>query len=115
MGNQPSNNKINDTSNSFGDIIDYIASNYIITMNFKNLQKMYNKDYCNKLIILTKDILKNNFNEIQISNINNRINKSGSAAARNGPYRHRAPPPPSQPARPSRAPETQKADQAGRS
>ena len=81
MGNQPSNNKINDTSNSFGDIIDYIASNYIITMNFKNLQKMYNKDYCNKLIILTKDILKNNFNEIQIYNINNRINKSGSVAA----------------------------------
>ena len=76
MGNQPSNNKNNDTSNSFGDIIDYIASNYIITMDFKNLQQMYSKDYCNKLIILTKDILKNNFNEIEISNINYRIHKS---------------------------------------
>lgn len=82
MGNQPSYNKINDTSNSFGDIIDYIASNYIITMNFKNLQKMYDKDYCNKLIILTKDIIKNNFNELEISNINKRINKSASAAAK---------------------------------
>lgn len=80
MGNQPSNNKNNDTSNSFGDIIDYIASNFIITMNFKNLQKLYDKDYCNKLIILTKDIIQNNFNEIEISNINKRINTTGSSA-----------------------------------
>ena len=79
MGNQPSINKNNDTSNSFGDIIDYIASNYIITMNFKNLQQLYNKDYCNKLIILTKDIIKNNFNEIEISNINNRIHNTKTA------------------------------------
>lgn len=78
MGNQPSNNTINDTSNSFGDILDYIASNYIITMNFKNLQQMYNTDYCNNLIILTKDIIKNNFNELEISNINKRINKSAA-------------------------------------
>jgi hypothetical protein len=81
MGNQPSNNKNNDTSNSFGDIIDYIASNFIITMNFKNLQQLYDKDYCNKLIILTKDIIKNNFNEIEISNINKRINTSAAAGA----------------------------------
>lgn len=80
MGNQPSINKINNTYNNFGDIIDYIASNYIISMDFKNLQQMYNKDYCNKLIILTKDIIKNNFNEIQISNINNRINKSANTS-----------------------------------
>jgi hypothetical protein len=89
MGNQPSINKNNDTSNSFGDIIDYIASNYIITMNFKNLQKMYNKDYCNKLIILTKDIIKNNFNEIQISNINNRINKTATTTSTSEHIAHR--------------------------
>jgi hypothetical protein len=77
MGN--SNSKApNDTNpkqefDNFYEMIDFIASYYILTMNFKSLSNLAEKDYCNKLVILTSDIIKNNFNEAQITYLAQRI------------------------------------------
>ena len=40
------------------DIIDYIATYYILTMDFKSLSKLCEKEYCDKLVVLTSDIIK---------------------------------------------------------
>jgi hypothetical protein len=45
------------SKNSFRHTIDYIATYYIVTMDFQSLNKLANREYCNELIILTSDII----------------------------------------------------------
>jgi len=68
MGNTTSDPKSNlSESKSFGHIIDYIASQYILTADFKSLTKLYNEEYCNNLVVLTADIIDKNFNDLEIT------------------------------------------------
>jgi len=68
MGNTTSQPKSNlSESKSFGHIIDYIASNYILTADFKSLTKLYDQEYCNNLVVLTADIIDKNFNDLEIT------------------------------------------------
>jgi hypothetical protein len=76
MGNSPSSNKNNNSENKFDnfyDIIDYIATYYILTMDFKSLSKLSEKAYCDKLIVLTSDIIERYFNDIEITYLSQRI------------------------------------------
>ena len=65
-----------DTSNNnkeFVNTIDFIASHYILSMNSKSLRKMYEKEYCNKITILTSDIIQKHFTHFDIINMSKRI------------------------------------------
>lgn len=78
MGNSISSNNFNQETNklkniSFGQIIDYIATKYILTMDFKNLNKLYEKDYCDNLVVLTSDIVERYFTDLEISYLSQRI------------------------------------------
>ena len=83
MGNTSSNNNNTKSNNQnenqtkefgkFDNVIDYIASNYILTMNFKSLSNLAEKEECDKLVILTSDIIKNNFNEREITYMSQRV------------------------------------------
>ena len=77
MGNSPSSNKNNSAAENkfqnFYDIIDYIATYYILTMDFKSLSKLSEKAYCDKLIILTSDIIERYFNDMEITFLAQRI------------------------------------------
>jgi len=80
-----SNNDLHDIESStelleYSDLkfinkLDFIASNYILNMNTKSLRKMYEKEYCNKMIVLTSKIIDKYFldheigkNQIEILN-----------------------------------------------
>jgi len=73
MGNQISsffNNNSDSTKlkpASVKQIIDYIATYYILTMDFQSLRKLYDIEYCDKLVILTSDIIERYFTDIQIT------------------------------------------------
>ena len=77
MGNQtstPNNNQNTDLKpKSISQILDYIATYYILTMDFKSLRKLYDKDYCDKLVILTSDIIQRYFTDIEITYLAQRI------------------------------------------
>ena len=60
---------------SFGQVIDYIATHYILTMDFQSLTKLYEKEYCDELVVLTSDIIERNFNNIEITYLAQRIQK----------------------------------------
>ena len=82
MGNTFSNNSNNSKTNdrekkldNFYDIIDYISTYYILTMDFKSLSKLSEKEYCDKLVILTSDIIERYFNEMEISYLAQRTKK----------------------------------------
>ena len=63
--------KLKDTS--FSQIIDYIATKYILTMDFQSLTKLYEKEYCDELVILTSDIIKKYFTDLEISYLSQRV------------------------------------------
>lgn len=81
MGNTSSTNSTNSKNASqnkkdfdnFYQVIDYIASYYILTMDFKSLSNLSNKEYCDKLVVITSDIIKNYFNDLQITYLAQRI------------------------------------------
>jgi ribosomal protein L17 len=52
---------------SVREIIDYIATYYILTMDFQSLRKLYDIEYCDKLVILTSDIIERYFTDLQIT------------------------------------------------
>ncbi len=71
MGNNVSainENDINELKpKSVDQIINYIATKYILTMDFNNLKNLYDKQYCDKLVILTADVLDKYFTEMDIT------------------------------------------------
>jgi hypothetical protein len=78
MGNSTSSNKqAQKEFDNFYEIIDYIATYYILTMDFKSLSKLSEKAYCDKLVILTSDIIDRYFNDMDVTFLAQRI-KSGT-------------------------------------
>lgn len=78
MGNQTSTNNIKTDKNtlkpkSLGQVLDYIATHYILTLDFKSLRKLYDKEYCDKLVILTSDIIERYFTNLEITYLAQRI------------------------------------------
>ena len=53
MGNATSNTKNSKLANE----IDRIASNYILSQNFSDMNKLSEKDHCDKVVVLTAKII----------------------------------------------------------
>jgi len=80
MGNQSSRQNPDNNNNnsdlkpkSISQILDYIATYYILTMDFKSLRRLYDKEYCDKLVILTSDIIERYFTDMEISYLAQRV------------------------------------------
>jgi hypothetical protein len=58
---------------NFYEIIDYIATYYILTMDFKSLSKLSEKEYCDKLVVLTSDIIQKYFNDLEVTYLEQRV------------------------------------------
>ena len=79
MGNSGSKTNTGDKNhfNDLYEVMDYIATYYILTMDFQSLKKLTEKEYCNNLVILTSDIIKKYFNDLDITYLAQRI-KNGA-------------------------------------
>lgn len=78
MGNTSSNSKNTKTNSekqfeNFYQVVDYIATYYILTMDFKSLTNLSNKEYCDKLVVITSDIIQKYFNDLEITYLAQRI------------------------------------------
>ena len=56
----------------FLGIMDSIASKYILNGDFKDLTNLSKKEYCDKLVILTSDIFRNNFDQTSLEFLDQR-------------------------------------------
>ena len=72
MGNSSSTSNNKQFSN-FYEIIDYIATYYILTMDFKSLSKLLDKEYCDNLVVLTSDIIQKYFNDLEVTYLEQRV------------------------------------------
>jgi hypothetical protein len=61
------------TFDNIEDALDYIASKYILTSDFQSLRKLSEKEYCEKLVVLTSDIIDRYFNHHEITYLEQRI------------------------------------------
>jgi hypothetical protein len=59
----------------FSYILNYIATRYILTLNFESLKNLQDPKYCDEMIILTSDILKKYFNEREIEFLQQKLEK----------------------------------------
>ena len=83
MGNQTSTQFSRDNNNQkdndklspkpISQILDYIATYYILTMDFNSLRKLYDKEYCDKLVVLTSDIINIYFTDLEVTYLAQRI------------------------------------------
>ena len=74
MGNSVSSNKNPKKEfDNFYEVVDYIATYYILTMNFQSLSKLSDQAYCNKLVVLTSDIIDRYFNDMEVTFLSQRI------------------------------------------
>ena len=70
MGNTTSHTK---SKNLLPTVIDYIASNYILSQNFKDMKNLSETKYCDNLVILTSDIIAQKLNEEEVKFLSHRI------------------------------------------
>ena len=64
MGNISSKDKKPDPSLS--NIVNKVAAKYILTANFQDLQNLKDPNYCNKIAVLTSDIIQKNLTSKEI-------------------------------------------------
>ena len=76
MGNHPGNNLYYGGAedqltekDSLLERLDYIASHYILTMDFNSLKKMYDKNYCNKLVVITSEIFDKYLTDLDVETV----------------------------------------------
>ena len=55
--------------------IDFIATHYILTLNFQSLRKLNEKSYCDKMMVLTSDILQQKFTHLEVNRLKERVEK----------------------------------------
>jgi len=58
---------------TLGDTLDFIASYYILTTDFKTLSQLHEKKYCEDLVLLTSDIINKYFNDLEVKKLAHRI------------------------------------------
>jgi len=88
MGNQVSTTSINSSNDKLdnktvGKLVDYIATHYILTMDFQSLIKLFDKKYCDNLVILTSEVIERHFTDMEITYLAERVkdgNKNDEAS-----------------------------------
>jgi len=58
---------------TLGDTLDFIASYYILTMDFTSLSQLHEKKYCDELVVLTSDIINKYFSDLEVKKLAQRI------------------------------------------
>jgi hypothetical protein len=80
MGNASSTNTIKNKNNSkLANEIDKIAGNYIVSQTYNDMNKLSEKEYCDKLVILTAKILNKNLNDLEKKEIQERLSNDDSS------------------------------------
>ena len=78
MGNQVSTTSINSSNDkpenaTVAKLVDYIATHYILTMDFQSLTKLFDKKYCDDLVILTSEVIQLHFTDMEITYLAERV------------------------------------------
>jgi hypothetical protein len=65
------------------DKLDVIAAYYILTSDFLSLTKLHEKEYCDKLVILTSDVIDKKFSNLEVNQIVKRLGSVSTDSKKN--------------------------------
>ena len=54
-------------------IINYVATNYILTQNFRDMRKLADPEYCDKLVVMTANILDDYLDKRQVKFLSQKL------------------------------------------
>lgn len=54
-------------------VVDYVATNYILSQNFEDMKDLSNLDKCNKLVVITSNVIERKLNNKQIKYLSQRL------------------------------------------
>ena len=66
-------NTFNKEKRDFGNVVDFIATDYILSSNSDDLKKLTNVEHCNELIIMSSKIFQKKLKHKQVEYLHNRI------------------------------------------
>ena len=66
-------NTFNKEKRDFGNVVDFIATDYILSSNSDDLKKLTNVEHCNELIIMSSKIFKKKLKHKEVEYLHNRI------------------------------------------
>ena len=56
-------------------LVNHIAAKYILTQNFQDMKNLENKEYCDKLVILTSDVIAEKLDDLEITYLAQKLEK----------------------------------------
>ena len=65
---------------TLSDTLDFIASYYILTMDFMTLSQLHEKKYCDELVVLTSDIINKYFSDLEVQRLAKRVESGVDAS-----------------------------------
>lgn len=74
--------------NSF-EILDYIATHYILSMKYADYRNLSNRQYCDDMVLLTSSVIEKEFSHADISQLSSRIDGETGGEGNNGRKRGR--------------------------
>jgi len=79
MGNaQTKGNSRSSKPNDKGELfklVNQVATKYILTQNFKDMKNLENKAYCDKLVVLTSDVIAEKLDDLEITYLAQKLEK----------------------------------------
>ena len=69
MGNVQNTGEAYNEKQSLTTIIDFIATDYILTQNFTDMYNLTDPTYCDKLLILTSKIISKYLSDLEIDHV----------------------------------------------
>ena len=73
MGNDISTQQDKSDLSNIHKIVNHIATDYIFTSNFKDMENLGDVKYCNNLVILTSRIIEENLNDLDVEYLSQHI------------------------------------------
>ena len=84
MGNKASKTQDNDDLNvnkpedintiKLPTLLHIVAAKYIIQSTFQDLENLHDPEYCNKLVVLTSDVIEKHLNNLEVTFLDKTIN-----------------------------------------
>lgn len=72
MGNESSKQSGN-KEETLIDMVDLIATNYILESKFRDMKNLARTKYCDELVILTSKVIASNLNDMEIKYLGQRM------------------------------------------
>ena len=75
MGQKQGKPSSSNSIDTIADKLENISSSLIFTQTFQDMTRLSSKDYCDKLVVITQNMISKKLNKLEVNYLSERINK----------------------------------------